>query len=237
MSRHLSTVMFSNDPNYFVVRRLIEIGRELFHARKGHILDYGLDLGLSQVEALVFLDSVPAATIRTLREYLEISHQGTCDMVGRLSQKGLVESRPGLCDKRAKHLFLTEKGREICMDQKKRASEVGARLFARLDEEEKKTAGIPAGQDQPGMMAGSVPYGTQRFSVHASRLESCRARSLRGSFSSGPRQASGRQQKAFAGRAASAAARMGHAGRNVRSIFLIPAFLPRKKHPGAKKSA
>ncbi len=138
MSRHLSTVMFSNDPNYLIVHRLVEIGREMFHARKGHILDYGLDLGLSQVEALVFLDSVPAATIRTLREYLEISHQGTCDMVGRLSQKGLVESRPSLCDKRAKHLFLTEKGREICMDQKKRASEVGARLFARLDEKEKK---------------------------------------------------------------------------------------------------
>ena len=138
MSRHLSTVMFSNDPNYLIVHRLIEIGREMFHARKGHILDYGLDLGLSQVEALVFLDSVPAATIRTLREYLEISHQGTCDMVGRLRQKGLVESRPSLCDKRAKHLFLTEKGREICMDQRKRASEVGARFFARLDEEEKK---------------------------------------------------------------------------------------------------
>ena len=126
------------DRNVFIIRKIIGIGRKLLRTRKGDIAAYGPDLGISQVEALVFLNANPGADISTLSEYLGISHQGTRDMLGRLMKKGLAATRPSEADKRARQIFLTDKGREICMDQRKRGAEIGAHLFGRLGEEEKK---------------------------------------------------------------------------------------------------
>jgi DNA-binding MarR family transcriptional regulator len=72
-----------------------------------------LDYGRAHHRALHFINRSPGNTVGNLLTILGVTKQSLNRVLRTLFDDGLVEARVGKRDKRERHLYLTEKGREL----------------------------------------------------------------------------------------------------------------------------
>jgi MarR family transcriptional regulator, organic hydroperoxide resistance regulator len=98
---------------------------ELFHAskRRFHAVASEFELSPPQVRALGVLDPDRPVPMSELAEALHCDNSNVTGIVDRLEDRGLVERRSAMHDRRVKMLAVTERGAEL-----------RARLAERLDE-------------------------------------------------------------------------------------------------------
>jgi len=90
----------------------------MFFAYRGFTADpdrilAGLDYGRAHHRALHFINRMPGTTVTNLLAILGVTKQSLNRVLRTLIADGMVESRVGTADRRARHLVLTERGREL----------------------------------------------------------------------------------------------------------------------------
>jgi DNA-binding MarR family transcriptional regulator len=83
-----------------------------FTADPDRILDR-LAYGRAHHRAIHFINRAPGTTVNNLLAILGVTKQSLNRVLRTLMSDGLVESRVGTADKRERHLYLTEKGRDL----------------------------------------------------------------------------------------------------------------------------
>lgn len=100
----------------------IRRGLELLYFGNSHVtraIDRGLaqmGLGRAHHRALYFIARKPDMTVSDLLALLSITKQSLGRVLNELSERGYVETRPGLRDRRQRLLRLTEAGRALEAD-------------------------------------------------------------------------------------------------------------------------
>ncbi|MEM9580376.1 MAG: MarR family transcriptional regulator [Pseudomonadota bacterium] len=83
-----------------------------FTADPDRILE-GMAYGRAHHRAIHFINRAPGTTVNNLLSILGVTKQSLNRVLRTLIEDGLVESRVGRMDKRERHLFLTDAGREL----------------------------------------------------------------------------------------------------------------------------
>ncbi|MBO29250.1 MAG: MarR family transcriptional regulator [Rhodobacteraceae bacterium] len=83
-----------------------------FTADPDRILD-DLAYGRAHHRAIHFINRAPGTTVNNLLNLLGVTKQSLNRVLRTLISDGLVQSRIGKNDKRERHLYLTDKGREL----------------------------------------------------------------------------------------------------------------------------
>ena len=122
--------------DFIIERSILKIGNRLANRRNDDLKKF--DLTSFQSEALLFFDSHEKSRILDLKNHLKISHQAARNLVERLRQKGLISIQVSSSDGRAKNVFLTEKGKDICTKLKKQGGFVGKELLADFADSDKE---------------------------------------------------------------------------------------------------
>ncbi len=125
-----------DERDFLIERSILKIGNYLAHARDGVLKEN--DVTFFQAETLLFFDAHEGAKILDLKDHLKISHQAARNLVERIRQKDLIRTREAASDARAKNVFLTEKGKDVCRRLKSRGGSVGEKLFSDFTDAEKK---------------------------------------------------------------------------------------------------
>ncbi|WP_146347789.1 MarR family winged helix-turn-helix transcriptional regulator [Falsiphaeobacter marinintestinus] len=110
---------FSGDSLLFLTDEQLRQGIEaMFFAYRGFTADPDrilaeLAYGRAHHRAIHFINRAPGTTVNNLLAILGVTKQSLNRVLRTLIADGLVESRVGKADKRERHLFLTEAGREL----------------------------------------------------------------------------------------------------------------------------
>ncbi|OUO93027.1 MarR family transcriptional regulator [Cloacibacillus sp. An23] len=123
------------EEDFIIERRILRIGNMVLATRDADLKRFGLTT--VQSETLLFFDRHAGALAADLKDYLSVSHQAARGIVERMKEKGLLYAVVG-DDARGKRTYLTEKGRKLCSELKKKGSALGAGLLSGLSDEEKK---------------------------------------------------------------------------------------------------
>ncbi len=97
-------------------------------------LGLGLPLGAAR---LVFEVGVPGATVRDLRDRLDLDSGYLSRLLRTLEERGLVQVRPDLSDKRRRWVSLTARGRSTLALLDRRSDELADSLLAPLTERQR----------------------------------------------------------------------------------------------------
>ena len=124
-----------NDKDFQIERNILKIGNQIINQRTDDLKKY--DLTSNQSETLLFFDQNPGAIALDLKEYLKISHQAARNIIVRMKEKELLYASISDTDGRARQVFLTEKGKDICLQLKQKASHIGGNLLHGFTREEK----------------------------------------------------------------------------------------------------
>lgn len=110
---------FSGDSLLFLTDEQLRQGIEaMFFAYRGFTADPDrilteLAYGRAHHRAIHFINRAPGTTVNNLLAILGVTKQSLNRVLRTLIADGLVESRVGTADKRERHLFLTEAGRDL----------------------------------------------------------------------------------------------------------------------------
>ncbi|TCS60466.1 MarR family winged helix-turn-helix transcriptional regulator [Primorskyibacter sedentarius] len=90
----------------------------MFFAYRGFTADpdrilQGMSYGRAHHRAIHFVNCAPGTTVNNLLNILGVTKQSLNRVLRTLIADGLIESRVGRADKRERHLYLTEQGREL----------------------------------------------------------------------------------------------------------------------------
>jgi len=119
MSDGRSAPLYSGESLLFLTDEQLRQGIEaMFFAYRGFTADPDRILaemayGRAHHRAIHFINRAPGTTVNNLLAILGVTKQSLNRVLRTLISDGLVESRVGTVDKRERHLFLTEKGREL----------------------------------------------------------------------------------------------------------------------------
>ena len=109
----------SGDSLLFLTDEQLRQGIEaMFFAYRGFTADPDrilaeLSYGRAHHRAIHFINRAPGTTVNNLLSILGVTKQSLNRVLRALIADGLVSSRVGTTDKRERHLYLTEKGREL----------------------------------------------------------------------------------------------------------------------------
>ena len=87
---------------------ILTLSNTIIKNRNHHLED--LNLTAAQADSLKFFLTHEQATIKDLKEHLDITHQTAQGLVARLAEKGLVTLRRSSSDKRCQRVSVTEAG-------------------------------------------------------------------------------------------------------------------------------
>lgn len=126
--------------DFLIERNILKIGNQLLNVRSEDLKAFNLTS--TQSETLLFFDRHAGAMIQDLKEHMKITHQAARNLVERMKEKDLLTVEASDTDARAKKIYLSPKGREICGALKEKGSDVGSNLLRGLGEEEKQALAV-----------------------------------------------------------------------------------------------
>lgn len=124
------------DLDFLIERRILKLGNQLLNHRNDDLKRFNLTA--EQSEALLFFNAHEGAILFDLKEHLGISHQATRNIVERMKKKDLLYAEVSPEDARARKIFLTNKGHEICNTLELVGTGVGRKLLNGITEDERK---------------------------------------------------------------------------------------------------
>jgi DNA-binding MarR family transcriptional regulator len=101
----------AEQPLYELIELLFFAYRDFVGDPDRLLEDYGF--GRAHHRVVHFVDRNPGLTIAELLDILKITKQSLNRVLKELITKGYVESRPGIDDRRQRHLHLTPRGRAL----------------------------------------------------------------------------------------------------------------------------
>ncbi len=119
MSDGRAAPVFGGESLLFLTDEQLRQGIEaMFFAYRGFTADpdrilAGMHYGRAHHRAIHFINRAPGTTVTNLLSILGVTKQSLNRVLRTLIDDGLVESRVGPRDKRERHLYLTDKGREL----------------------------------------------------------------------------------------------------------------------------
>lgn len=110
-------------------------------------------LGRAHHRALYFIGRHPGITVSELLKLLRITKQSLSRVIGDLTGKEMITQKPGLRDRRRRHLTLTPRGAEVERDVTARQRAVLARAYRQAGAEavggfRKVLAGLIGGEER-----------------------------------------------------------------------------------------
>lgn len=121
----------SNDKLGFVIQDIARLMRWNFDRRSQH-----LELTRAQWGVLANLTRCPGAQQKTLADLLEVTPITLARHIDRLEQDGWVRREDDAEDRRAKRVYLTDKGQEILGELQQVGQTVRAEALAGINEQE-----------------------------------------------------------------------------------------------------
>jgi DNA-binding MarR family transcriptional regulator len=121
----------SNDKLGFVIQDIARLMRWNFDRRSQH-----LELTRAQWGVLANLTRCPGAQQKTLADLLEVTPITLARHIDRLEQDGWVRREDDAEDRRAKRVYLTDKGQEILGELQQVGQAVRAEALAGISEQE-----------------------------------------------------------------------------------------------------
>lgn len=121
----------SNDKLGFVIQDIARLMRWSFDRRA-----QDLELTRAQWGVLANLTRCPGAQQKTLADLLEVTPITLARHIDRLEQNGWVRREDDVEDRRAKRVYLTEKGQEILGELQKVGQEVRQQALTGINKEE-----------------------------------------------------------------------------------------------------
>ncbi|MBH8608969.1 MarR family transcriptional regulator [Thermoactinomyces sp. CICC 10521] len=112
--------------------RFAAIGRKLFHQK---LLPLGVDD--TQLSVLAILNEKGPLVQARLSDYLGIDKATMVSLVNALKSKGLVSKKPHPSDRRAHHVYITDRGQETLWQAWEISQEFTDELFSVLSSEER----------------------------------------------------------------------------------------------------
>lgn len=119
MTEGRAAQVYGSDSLLFLTDEQLRQGIEaMFFAYRGFTADPDrilteLAYGRAHHRAIHFINRAPGTTVNNLLAILGVTKQSLNRVLRTLISDGLVESRVGTIDKRERHLFLTEPGRDL----------------------------------------------------------------------------------------------------------------------------
>lgn len=123
------------DKDFIIERCILRIGNKINNGRNKDLAQ--IDLTPNQSETLLFFGTNKGKTIIDLKNHLRITHQAARNTVERMKKKELLYVMISKEDARFKHIYLTEKGKELFDKLKEMGTTVGQQLLQGLSAEEK----------------------------------------------------------------------------------------------------
>lgn len=112
-------------PSYDLIELFFFAYRDFVSDPDRILLEYGF--GRAHHRVLHFVARQPGLTIAELLDVLKITKQSLNRVLKELIEKGFVESRTGVSDRRQRHLHATQPGRDLAL----RLAEIQSRRIAR----------------------------------------------------------------------------------------------------------
>ena len=101
------------EPHFDVIELLFFAYRDFVSDPDRILTDYGF--GRAHHRVLHFVNRQPGLTIAELLDILRITKQSLNRVLKELVEKGFIEQRPGVQDRRQRLLFPTAKGRSLAL--------------------------------------------------------------------------------------------------------------------------
>lgn len=121
---------------FLINRKIQRLGSRLVNKRTEDLK--GLDLTPEQSDILQFFAVNIGARVMDLRAHLDVSHQAARSVVERMKKKDLLYVEVMAEDARAKHVYLTEKGKKVHARLQSMGTGVGQWLLAGIGLEERR---------------------------------------------------------------------------------------------------
>lgn len=112
LQRGGESLLFLTDDQILQGAELLFFAYRAFTADPDRILE-NMAYGRAHHRAIHFINRQPGITVNRLLEILGVTKQSLNRVLRQLIEDGLVESRVGTEDRRQRHLYLTEAGREL----------------------------------------------------------------------------------------------------------------------------
>lgn len=101
-----------------------------------HLKAHNLTLAQNRLLMTLYRQEQHTATLKELEGLFHVSQPTVVGLADRLEAKGFVTRCPDPCDRRVKHVRLTEEGCAICLASLEDIHDLEARLIAALTPEE-----------------------------------------------------------------------------------------------------
>ena len=122
--------------DFVIERKILHIGNHLIAVRNKDLKGFGLTS--SQSETLLFIERNEGASIVSLKNYLDVSHQAVQKTVGKLRECGLVTLTVSAKDARVKNVSLTKDGKNLCEKLKRAGALSGSTILEPLTKSERE---------------------------------------------------------------------------------------------------
>ncbi len=122
--------------DFIITRRIIRLSNLLVNKQHDELLKYNITF--VQAEALLYFDKYEGMRALDLKQYLGVSHQAARSIVERMSKKEYLYSRVSAEDTRAKNIYLTDQGKQICFELRKVGIDDGQRLLKNIGSEKRR---------------------------------------------------------------------------------------------------
>lgn len=122
--------------DFVIERKILHIGNHLIAVRNKDLKGFGLTS--SQSETLLFIEHNEGASIVSLKNYLDVSHQAVQKTVGKLRECGLVTLAVSAKDARMKNVSLTKDGKSLCEKLKRAGALSGSTILEPLTKSERE---------------------------------------------------------------------------------------------------
>ena len=117
-----------------LARLLMTLANTVIKNRNQHL--EALNLTAVQADSMQYFLTHPQATIKDLKEHLDITHQTAQGIVSRLSEKGLVITERSPSDKRCQAVFVTDAGNALGTQLSANRARTEGLLLSGMTEEE-----------------------------------------------------------------------------------------------------
>ena len=101
-----------------------------------YLKTHNLTLAQNRLLMTLYRQEQHTATLKELERIFHVSQPTMAGLTARLESKGFVDRRPDPCDRRVKHVCLTEAGRAMCLASLEDIRTMETRLTAALTPEE-----------------------------------------------------------------------------------------------------
>lgn len=124
------------ETEYILARKVLQLANLILQNRNQDLKKLGLTA--EQADTLLYFSKHHGGYVVDLKSHLGITHQTARGIVARMVEKGLLTTLVSVQDSRYKQVFLTEKGKELCVLMEQNGTYTGKKLLHGMNQVESR---------------------------------------------------------------------------------------------------